>query len=58
MGDDLSNRGPTDRSRIALEEDWEVQWWTKSLGVSEDELRQAVAAVGNSAEAVREHLGK
>ncbi|HVI59328.1 MAG TPA: DUF3606 domain-containing protein [Luteimonas sp.] len=58
MSDDLSNRGPADRSRIALEEDWEVQWWTKSLGVSEEELREAVAAVGNSATAVREHLGK
>lgn len=57
MSDDLTNAGPADRSRISLEEDWEVEWWTKSLGVSEEELRNAVAAVGQSATAVREHLG-
>jgi hypothetical protein len=57
MSDDLSDRGPADRSRISLGEDWEVQWWTKALGVSEENLREAVAAVGNSANAVREHLG-
>jgi hypothetical protein len=57
MSDDLTDRGPADRSRISLDEDWEVQWWTKALGVSEDNLREAVAAVGNSANAVRDHLG-
>ena len=57
MSDDLTNAGPADRSRISLDEDWEVNWWTNSLGVSEQELREAVAAVGSSANAVREHLG-
>jgi hypothetical protein len=32
--------------------------WTKSLGCTEAQLREAVAAVGNSAEAVRVYLGK
>jgi uncharacterized protein DUF3606 len=58
VNDDIGNRGPADRSRISLEEVWEVRWWTESLRVSEDELRKAVAAVGNSATAVREHLGE
>jgi len=57
MSDDLNNAGPADRSRISLDEDWEVKWWTESLGVSEQELRDAVAAVGHSATAVRENLG-
>jgi hypothetical protein len=58
MADDLQNRGPQDRSRINISEDWELRWWAKSLGVSESDLRKAVLAVGSSAEKVRQHLGK
>jgi hypothetical protein len=47
-----------DRKRISLSEDYEVRDWTKSLGCTEEELRKAVAAVGNSAQDVRDHLGK
>jgi hypothetical protein len=32
--------------------------WSKSLGVTPDELKTAVSQVGDSAEAVRKHLGK
>lgn len=56
MSDDKSNRGPADRSRIALGEDYEVAYWTKELNVSEDRLREVVGRVGNSAEAVRDAL--
>ncbi|VWX58988.1 hypothetical protein VARIO8X_150193 [Burkholderiales bacterium 8X] len=35
-----------------------VDYWTETLGVSEVELRIAVAAVGDSARDVRDHLGK
>ena len=58
MSDDTSKRGAGDRSRINLEQDYEVRDWTKSLGVSEAELTAAVKAVGNSAEKVKEYLGK
>jgi hypothetical protein len=58
MADDLKKRGAQDRSRIAMEEEHEVRYWTKALGVSKDELASAVARVGNSAEAVRRELGK
>jgi ribonuclease PH len=56
MSDDLHNRGPQDRSRISLSEKWEVQYWTKELGVSKEELEQAVKTAGNSVNAVRQHL--
>jgi hypothetical protein len=56
MSDNLHNRGPQDRSRINLHEKWEVQYWTRELGVSEEELEQAVKQAGNSVNAVREHL--
>jgi hypothetical protein len=56
MADSKSDVGSPDRDRISLSEDYEVRDWTKSLGVSEERLREAVQAVGNSADAVREYL--
>ena len=57
MSDDTENRGPADRSRISLEQGYEVRYWTQALGCTEAQLREAVGAVGNSADAVRERLG-
>ncbi len=56
MSDDKTVRGPQDASRIALNEDYEVDYWTGKFGVSRDQLAEAVNAVGNSAEAVERHL--
>ena len=58
MADDLSNAGAQDRSRINMNEDYEVRYWTKHLGVTRDELERAVGKVGNAAAAVRKELGK
>ncbi|VTU40325.1 hypothetical protein H4CHR_05067 [Variovorax sp. PBS-H4] len=58
MTDDKTKVGGQDRARINLNEDYEVRDWAKSLGVTEDELRKAVAAVGNQADKVREFLKK
>jgi len=56
MSDSKQNRGSPDRDRIDIHDPDEVRNWTKSLGVSKEELQQAVAAVGDRAEKVREHL--
>ena len=40
-----------------MSEDYEVQYWTKHLGVSREELQRAVDKVGNAAAAVRKQLG-
>jgi hypothetical protein len=53
MADDLKNRGPQDRSRISMSEDYEVQYWTKELGVSKERLAELVKQHGNSAEKIR-----
>ncbi len=58
MTDDKKNAGSPDRDRINVNEDYELQYWTKALGVSAEELRAAVKAVGPTAVAVRERLGK
>ena len=56
--DDLKKKGVADRSKINMDEDYEVKYWTKELGVSKDELQRAVDKVGNSAAAVRKELGR
>ncbi|WP_343698910.1 DUF3606 domain-containing protein [Caulobacter sp.] len=56
MSDDKDLRGPADASRISLSEPYEVEYWTKTLGVSRDALAKAVVEVGNSAEAVRAYV--
>jgi hypothetical protein len=59
MTDNLKDHGPRDRSRIALEEDWEVRYWSNEFGLTADQLRNAVKEAGsNSVEKVREHLKK
>lgn len=58
MADDLRNRGPQDRARIALGEPHEMAYWTRHLGVSMAQLQQAVAEVGNTAEQVRQHIAR
>jgi hypothetical protein len=58
MNDDVHYRGPADRSRINIRDFDEVQYWTKKLGVTKEELDRAVNKVGTSAEKVQKELGK
>jgi len=55
MSDD-KNLTARDRAFINLSEPYEVRDWTNSLGVTEEQLREAVEAVGSSAEKVRQYL--
>jgi Protein of unknown function (DUF3606) len=56
MADDKTLKGPQDRSRISLSEDYEVRYWCEKFGVTEEELRAAVKRVGNSAKAVENEI--
>jgi Protein of unknown function (DUF3606) len=56
MADDRTKRGSQDRSQISMEQEHEVRYWTRELGVSEAALTAAVAKVGNSVAAVRREL--
>lgn len=58
MSDDLTKKGGQDRSRINMNEEYEVKYWSHHLGVSREDLEKAIAKVGNSAAAVRKELGK
>jgi hypothetical protein len=58
MVDDRTKVGGQDRARINMNEDYEVQDWTTSLGVTRARLQEAVDAVGDRAEDVRAWLSK
>ena len=56
MADNTDNRGPQDRSRVAMEQDYEVRYWTDRFGVSKETLQAAVDEVGNSVNAIEKYL--
>ena len=58
MADNKSVVRTPKRSRINVDEDYELDFWSDQLGVSHDELKEAVKQVGPRADAVRQHLGK
>lgn len=56
MVDDKTRSGGQDRERINVNEDYELRDWSKKFGVSPDQLKAAVQAVGTNAAAVEQHL--
>jgi hypothetical protein len=56
MSDDKSKTGGQDRERINVHEDYELRDWAKSLNTTPERLKEAVQAVGDRAEKVREYL--
>jgi len=56
MADDKGNAGGQDRTRINTSQDYEVQDWSKKFGVSAEQLKAAVKAVGSNAKDVEAHL--
>ena len=47
---------PANRGLIDLDDPREVSWWSKRFGCSQEQLRQAVAQVGNAAAQVEQLL--
>jgi hypothetical protein len=58
MADDLKNKGNQDRSKISLGEPWEISYWTKICGCTEEELKDAIKRVGNSSQVVKDLFQK
>ena len=46
--DDEAQQGAADRNKINVNEDYELAYWTRTLEVPEDEVRNAVQQVGTS----------
>jgi len=47
-----------DRDRINRNEPYEMEYWTRTLGVTKDKLLREIDAVGVMVEDVRGYLGK
>jgi hypothetical protein len=58
MPDDNAKWGSQSRRRVNINENYELRYWTKKFGVSEDELKAAVSKVGPIADAVERELKK
>jgi hypothetical protein len=58
MSDDKRQRGAPDIKRIDVNDPNELRHWSSSLGVTPEQLKDAVSRVGTSAEKVRESLRK
>lgn len=56
MADNPQRTGSPDSRRINVNQEHELRYWAKELGVTPDRLREAVQAAGTSVEAVRKHL--
>lgn len=56
MPDNKTQTRPQDSSRVAMNEDYEVRYWTERFGVSKERLQEAVDAVGNGVGAVERYL--
>jgi hypothetical protein len=58
MADDKSKTGPADRTRVNVNEAYEVEYWSKKFGCTSAELKAAVKAVGVMAKDVEAYLKK
>lgn len=56
MSDNLKNRGGQDRQRIDVNQDYELRDWSKKFGVSQEQVKEAVQAVGDRADKVEQYL--
>lgn len=56
MSDNKQSSGGQDRKRINVNQDYELRDWSKKFGVTPEELKKAVASVGDRADAVEKHL--
>ena len=58
MPDDNSKRGGQDRTRIDVHQHSELRDWAYKFGVCPEEIKDALKAVGDQANAVEKHLAQ
>jgi hypothetical protein len=56
LGTRVATAGKHDDTRINIDQEHEVKYWSEKLGVSRDQLKSAVAKVGSMVKHVRDHL--
>lgn len=58
MSDNLKIRQPQDPLQINIHETWELEYWSKKFGITQDRLKQAVKAAGTQVSKVKLYLGQ
>lgn len=58
MADDKGKSGGQDRERINVNQDYELRDWAKSMNTTPERIKEAVQAVGDRVEKVRDYLGR
>ena len=58
MSDDKSKSQGQDRQRINIHQDYELRDWAKSMNTTAERIKEAVQAVGDRADKVREYLSQ
>jgi hypothetical protein len=58
MSDDKTKSNAQDRQRINIHQDYELRDWAKSMNTTPEKIKEAVAAVGDRADKVREYVGQ
>ena len=56
MSDDKSKPQGQDRERINVNQEYELRDWAKSLNTTPEKIKEAVQAVGDRTDKVREFL--
>lgn len=57
MPDDLKRRGPEDPQKINIHQSWELENWSRELGISKSRLEAAVMIAGPMVTDVKKFLG-
>jgi hypothetical protein len=58
MPDSTDKSHGQDRQRINVNQDYELRDWAKALNTTPERVKEAVQAVGDRADKVREYLGE
>jgi len=58
MPGNLDRQKPEDPTKINIHQQWELNFWTNELGVTETELKNAVKVVGPMVKDVKKHLNE
>lgn len=56
MADDTTKRSVQDRAQVNVNEEYEVEYLAKKLGVMPEEIRTVEAKVGKSRSKIEEHF--
>jgi hypothetical protein len=58
MSDDKTKSHGQDRDRINVNQEYELRDWAKTLHTTPEKLKEAIQAVGDRTDKVREFLGQ